>query len=93
MSYYSPVRGLAAVIAQLVHFHLSDFQPKDDIPDFMTGNVSYICACFLAQHTVHGCDGVETDTARELLQVEKRMPYLRRLRLAEGAVNLLGGEK
>lgn len=85
---------LAETVAQVVHFARDDYRPPDStMPDDVVWNVSYICACFLAQHTVEGGDGVETEYPWTLLQVTTDMEYEARLKLAESAIAGLGGER
>ena len=82
------VDTLAEVIAQVVHFSMDDFSGSSDneYPEQVAWNVSYQVACFLAQHTLHGGNGVETDVAMDLLQVGKFMPYIERVELARKAI-------
>lgn len=79
------------VIAQCVHFAWDDFAPDGTPPEDVVWTVSYQVSCYLAQHTVLGDAGVATETGLGYLRVSDRIEYTERLRLAEIAIEDLGG--
>jgi len=86
-----PRGALAIVIAQVVHFTLDDYA-GNPIPEAVEWNAAYISACFIAQHTVDGHEGVETEGPWKALQTMKHIPFSERLALAERLVEEWGGE-
>lgn len=83
-----PLPLLATVIAQLVHFAHDDFGAPDSVilPEQCQWTVAYTVSCFIAQHTLRGEEGVDTETGWEGLKVYERMPFADRLALAEALV-------
>ena len=85
-----PLDGLAAIIAQVVHFARDDYTGSPSmpatIPENVLWNISYVVACFLAQHTRFGEAGVEAESAYVGMEVATDMTYTARLRLAERLV-------
>lgn len=93
---YPQVRPLAQVLAQLVTFARSDYDPRqaeDAMPQDVLWNISYICSCFLAQHTVLGDGGVDTEFGFASMKVDEDMSFEERIKLAEAAIEELGGIK
>ena len=90
MSY--SIGTLAEILAQIAHFSTDDSE-EDGPVSAIAYNTAMICACFLAQHTDDGIDGVEIETAFDLLRCNEAMPYEERLELAKKAVAEFGGEK
>lgn len=84
---------LADTLAQLVQFAWDDFGPDGVLPEGSQWTVAYQVACFTAQHTAQGGDGVETETGLTGLRVDERMAYPARLALARAHVAAFGGAK
>lgn len=88
--------SLAEIIAQIVDFSWDDYNPiipENVYPDNVGWNIAYVCACFLAQHTVEGHNGVDTEYAYNGLSVDSFMSYKERLKLAKKIINQMGGPK
>lgn len=84
--------SLAQIMAQVVEFGREDYKGSTSvIPDNIEWNIAYQAACFLAQYTVGGDDGVDTEVAYYGLEVNKDMPYEDRLKLAYKLIEEWGG--
>lgn len=83
---------LAEILAQIVHFARDDYQ-QGVMPDESAWNAAYIAACFTAQHTLGGEEGVDTEHAYKALQVTEDVPYAARVGLAKAFILLYDGEK
>lgn len=91
-----PKGSLAPLLAQIIHFSRDDYsfgEVDDDCPEDVVRNASYICACFLAQHTRLGDEGVDTECPYVSLRAGISMPFDERLRLAEKLVKSFGGQR
>ena len=89
-----PAETLAPVLAQVVQFARDDYTGPDSVlPEAVIWSAAYVCACFLAQHTVQGNEGVDTGNPFEALRIPKEMSYAERLKLAEQLVQSWGGQK
>ena len=84
-SEYPRLNPVANILAQIVQFSQDDYHEKS-YPDEQAWGVAYICACFLAQHTSHGNEGVDTEIPYVALKIGKRMPFDKRLKLAQKLV-------
>lgn len=74
---------LAPVLAQIVQFaHDYFFSLEEDFPETEIYTVAHICACFIAQHTPLGANGVDMEVPLAALRISERMPYSERLALA-----------
>lgn len=97
MQPYGTITELAQVLAQIVHFAWDDYYDPLDagakLPEQTQRTVAYVCACMLAQHTVRGEEGVETEFPYDFLGIAERMPFIERLTLATQAIALCGGIK
>lgn len=83
------LNSLAEIIAQIITFAYSDYYQGDgasELPEDIQWHISYIVACFLAQHTPKGDDGCCTETAMDVMQVCTYMTYNERLELAKVVV-------
>lgn len=89
---YGKIQPLAEVLAQIAQFSISDYDPIP-VPDEVQRNCAYVCACFLAQHTKDGVEGVETDVAMDLLKIGQSMSYGNRVLHAKRAIEEFGGIK
>lgn len=78
--------ALAAVLAQIVHYAWDDYAGNQELPEVAMWTTSYICSCFLAQHTDEGEYGVETEYPLARLKIAESMSYADRLALAIEAV-------
>jgi len=78
---------LAPVLAQIVQFAHDDFSAlEEDFPESAAYNVAHICACFIAQHTPLGDNGVDMEVPLAALRISERMSYGERLTLAVALV-------
>lgn len=94
MSKYPTIANLDHVIAQTVQFATNDYDSDNVLPENVAFNIAFTVSCFLAQHTVHGHNGVTTDEALDGLQVTTiHMPYEYRLALAQRMIEEYGGAK
>ena len=86
---------LAAIIAQIVHFAHDDYSGNDSVvlPEPNAWSIAYVVACFVANHTVDGDQGVDTGEPWEVLKVAERMTYDERLVLACELIATYGGAK
>lgn len=87
---------LAAIITNIVQYSRSDYYPIEPdtvYPEDVAWNCAYICACFLAQNTVHGSDGVDRETPLNALKIDKDMSTDERMKLALALVEEFGGQK
>lgn len=86
---------LAAIIAQIVHFAHDDYTGNDSVvlPESNAWSIAYVVACFVAQHTVNGDDGVDTEYPWKTMKITERMPYDDRLVLACEVIAAFGGAK
>lgn len=94
--YYPRIAPLAQVLAQVVHFARDDYNPKQSdggMPREGEWNLGYVCSCFLAQHTLRGGEGVDTEFGFRRMKVDKDVPFEERVKLAEAAIAELGGER
>ena len=81
------IASLAEILAQIVQFSRDNFTGVDSIyPEDVKYDCGYICACFLAQHTPNGNQGVETEAAIKLLKIDDALSYSDRLKLARKAI-------
>lgn len=86
---------LAGILAQIVHFARDDYnsqQSETEIPHEVLWNVAYTCACFTAQHTEQGGEGVDTEHAFNVLLLDKDISYAERVRCAHKLVEMFGGQ-
>ena len=83
-------KQLAKVLADIVQYSRNDYfdgKSEDSYPEDTVGwNCAYVCACFLANNTKYGNNGVDTEFPFTQLQIDKSMSYESRLALAEDAV-------
>ena len=84
---------LALILAQIVNFGWSNYTPDGKPDQYLQENIGYQCACFVAQHTVEGDVGVETDEAMQLMRVDKPMNEGQRFELAMKFIRMYGGAK
>ena len=89
------VSTLGEIVAQIVHFAHDDYSGEDSVilPLDMQWSIAYVAACFLAQHTVDGHNGVETDWVHTCLRLNTRLSYSARLAHANKLVTELGGRQ
>lgn len=88
--------SLAEILAQIVQFSQNLYQPiqSDTVyPEDVAENCAYTCACFIAQHTQHGNEGVELEVAYRGLKVNEWLSYSERVLLAQDIIRKYGGEK
>jgi hypothetical protein len=84
---------LAMVLANLVHFAWDDYLPDGSPDENIQRTLGYQCACFVAQYTVDGESGVETEVGMDMMQVDTNMTKDARLRLARKFIKTFGGVK
>jgi hypothetical protein len=84
---------LALVLTQIVNFGWSNYTPDGKPDQYLQENLGYQCACFVAQHTVEGSDGVEIDEAMTLMKIDKEMNEGERFALAMKFIRRYGGAK
>ena len=84
---------LALVLANLVHFAWDDYRPVGSPSEDVQRIIGYQCACFVAQYTVDGEDGVETDVGMDMMKVDTYMDKSSRVQLARRFVKAFGGIK
>lgn len=85
---------LAETLAQIVHFAHDDYSEESGsvvLPEPARWTVAYIVACFTAQHTINGDNGVGTEEGLKGLCVDQRMTYAQRLEKAREHVATWGG--
>lgn len=84
--------SLAYTLAKLVDFAWDDYKPN--APDEnIQRSLGYQCACFVAQYTVDGKDGVETEVGISEMATEYNVPFADRLKMAYNFISLFGGVK
>lgn len=86
----------AEIMAQIVQFSYSDYYDgvhKTTLPYEVRWNVAFIIACFLAQHTVQGGDGVDPEIGYDGMQVDVHLSYGERVDLAKKLIEDFGGVK
>lgn len=87
---------LPEVLARVVEFSRNDYfngTRTVDYPDDVACNAAFVCACFIAQCTKNGHDGVDMETPYAALAMDKDMPYKARVALAAALVADFGGCK
>ena len=88
---------LAEILAQIVAYMHDDYNPRQSetvIPDEVIWNCAYVCACFVAQHTVNGGEGVDTGHPYEALKItDETISYAERVMLADSLIHSYGGVK
>ena len=90
---FSTNNQLAFVLAQTVNFGWSNYTPDGKPDRVVQETIAYQCACFVAQHTNLGGDGVEIVEAMNLLDVDRELSYDDRFNLALKCVEFYGGVK
>lgn len=84
--------SLAYTLAALVDFAWDDYRPN--APDeIIQRSLGYQCACFVAQHTVDGDGGVETEVGISEMATDRNVPFDTRLKMAHEFIKLFGGVK
>lgn len=82
--------SLPEILAQTIHFMYNDYPPQfiegGLVPEDVIRSISFICACFLAQHTNDDA-GVDTGIPYEELKINERMSYEDRLVLTKKLVD------
>ena len=87
---------LATIIANIVEYSRNDYypiEPETVYPEDVVWNCAYICACFIAQNTVHGQDGVDREIPLNMLKIDQHMSMEERVKLALALVEEFGGQK
>lgn len=89
------VSTLGEIVAQIVHFAHDDYSGEDSVvlPKDIQWSTAYVVACFLAQHTVNGHNGVDTAWVHTSLYIDVRLSYPARVIHANKLITELGGSK
>ncbi len=78
---------LIDIIACIADFALDDFTESHEIQFEDVAQAAYILACFVAQNTPKGEEGVDTEYAMSRMEMRTRMSYDDRLGIARSFVN------
>lgn len=85
--------SLAQIIAQICEYMHDDYRDNPDsvLDENIIWNTAYICSCFIAQHTVDGHAGVNTDHTLNGLKIAQDIDYWERLDLVNQYIALYYG--
>ncbi len=76
--------SLAEILTRIVRFSMDNYGGEgDEYPEDVMYDCAYICACFVAQHTRYGLNGVESEEAIRYLKIGTFLMDDERLKLAE----------